>query len=108
MPVAIELRLGLLRRRCFPAILLAASLLQISVPTRAISQENAGSQDTGQGNQPAAEQAAGDAEESSPEALAAYAKAATFQNNGAFDLAAEGWQGFLKDYAADPKAVEAT
>jgi TolA-binding protein len=44
---------------------------------------------------------------SSPEALAAYAKAATFQNNGAFDLAAEAWQSFLKAFAADPKATEA-
>ncbi len=45
--------------------------------------------------------------ESSPEALAAYADAAGYQNNKAFDLAAEEWQKFLEKHPSDPKATEA-
>jgi TolA-binding protein len=48
-----------------------------------------------------------DASKSTPEALSAYSQAATFQNNRAFDLAAEAWQKFLKTYADDPRAVDA-
>ncbi len=44
---------------------------------------------------------------SSPEALDAYTSAANLQNNGAFDLAAEEWQSFLKKYANDPLAPKA-
>ena len=44
---------------------------------------------------------------SSPQALADYAKAANFQNNGAFDLAAEAWQTFLQTHPQDPKVVDA-
>ena len=42
-----------------------------------------------------------------PEALADYAKAANFQNNEAFDLAADAWQAFLQKHGQDPKAIEA-
>lgn len=48
-----------------------------------------------------------DVEDSSPEALVAYSKAANLQNNGQFDLASESWQTFLKDFEKDPKALEA-
>ncbi len=44
---------------------------------------------------------------SSPEALSAYSQAATYQNNRAFDLAAEAWQKFLEAYQDDPKSVDA-
>ena len=45
--------------------------------------------------------------ESSPEALAAFSKAANLQNNDAYDLAAEQWESFLKAHGSDPKATEA-
>ena len=45
--------------------------------------------------------------ESSPEALAIYSDAASYQKNNAFELAAEEWQKFLKDHGDDPKATEA-
>jgi TolA-binding protein len=45
--------------------------------------------------------------ESSAEAKAHYADAANFQNNGAFDLAAEEWQKFLKEFPTDPLAPKA-
>lgn len=48
-----------------------------------------------------------DQPKSSPAALAAYARAANFQNNSAFDLASEAWQGFLQQFPDDPKAIEA-
>jgi TolA-binding protein len=48
-----------------------------------------------------------DAPLSSPAALNVFSQAATYQNNRAFDLAAESWQGFLSDFPEDPKAVEA-
>ena len=41
---------------------------------------------------------------SSPEAKQGFADAAAFQNNGAFDLAVEEWEKFLKTYAQDPLA----
>ncbi len=44
---------------------------------------------------------------SSPAALDAYSSAANLQNNGAFDLAAEEWEAFLKKHAADPLAAKA-
>jgi TolA-binding protein len=46
-------------------------------------------------------------EKSSPEALASYADAANFQNNGAFDLAVEEWTKFLTDHPKDPLAAKA-
>jgi len=42
------------------------------------------------------------AEGSSNEAVLAYRDAANFQNNGAFEVAVEEWQKFLKDYGSDP------
>ena len=48
-----------------------------------------------------------DPPKSSPAALAAYARAANFQNNGAFDLASEAWQGFLQQFPTDPKGIDA-
>ncbi len=48
-----------------------------------------------------------DVQDSSPEALVAYSKAANLQNNGQFDLAAESWQTFLKEFENDPKSLEA-
>jgi TolA-binding protein len=45
--------------------------------------------------------------ESSAEAKAVYADAANFQNNGAFDLAVDEWQKFLKDFPKDPLAPKA-
>ena len=47
------------------------------------------------------------AQESSPEALAAFSKAANLQNNDAYDLAAEQWEQFLKTHGSDPKSTEA-
>ncbi|QDS86199.1 tol-pal system protein YbgF [Rosistilla ulvae] len=48
-----------------------------------------------------------DPSESSEEALAVYADAANFQNNGAFDLAIAEWKKFLKTHAKDPLASKA-
>ncbi|MCA9216387.1 MAG: tetratricopeptide repeat protein [Planctomycetales bacterium] len=45
---------------------------------------------------------------SSPDALVAYSDAASYQNNGAFELAAEAWEEFLKAHGDDPKALDAT
>lgn len=42
-----------------------------------------------------------------PDALSLYADAASFQNNGAFELAAEEWEKFLKQYPQDPLADKA-
>jgi TolA-binding protein len=44
---------------------------------------------------------------SPPEAVNVYSDAANFQNNGAFDLAAEEWEKFLKNYPQDPLAAKA-
>lgn len=44
---------------------------------------------------------------SSPEALNTFADAANFQNNGAFDLAVEEWEKFLKQFSQDPLANKA-
>lgn len=41
---------------------------------------------------------------SSPAAVLAYREAANFQNNGAFEIAAEEWQKFLKAHPNDPLA----
>ena len=65
----------------------------------------AAAQEADAGAAPAA--AAATEVKSSPQALADYAKAANFQNNGAFDLAVEAWQGFLQTHADDPKVLEA-
>jgi cellulose synthase operon protein C len=46
-------------------------------------------------------------EGSSGEAVLAYREAANFQNNGAFEVAAEEWQKFLKEYRKDPLAAKA-
>src|SRR5262245_53627822 len=46
-------------------------------------------------------------EGSSSEAVLAYREAANFQNNGAFEVAAEEWQKFLKNYGKDPLAAKA-
>ncbi|MEZ6116052.1 MAG: tetratricopeptide repeat protein [Pirellulaceae bacterium] len=54
-----------------------------------------------------AEDLTGDVGESSPEALVEYSEAADFQNNAAFDIAAEAWTKFLDKFSDDPKAVEA-
>ena len=48
------------------------------------------------------------AKESTDESIAAYADAANFQTNGAFDLAIEAWQKFLKSYADDELASKAS
>ncbi|MEX2357342.1 MAG: tetratricopeptide repeat protein, partial [Pirellulaceae bacterium] len=45
--------------------------------------------------------------ESSPEAAARFADVANFQNEGAFELAAEEWAAFLKKYPTDPLAAKA-
>ena len=45
--------------------------------------------------------------ESSAAAALQYKDAANFQNNGAFDLAVEEWQKFLKNHAQDPLAAKA-
>ena len=47
------------------------------------------------------------AQESTEESIAAYADAASFQTNGAFDLAIESWSTFLDDYGDDPLASKA-
>ena len=47
------------------------------------------------------------AADSPPEALHIYSDAASFQNNGAFDLAAEEWERFLAKYPQDPLAAKA-
>src|SRR5919198_847461 len=44
---------------------------------------------------------------SSSEAVLAFREAANFQNNGAFEVAAEEWQKFLKDFGKDPLATKA-
>lgn len=41
------------------------------------------------------------------EALNAYSDAASFQNNGAFDLAVEEWEKFLQKFPQDPLAAKA-
>ncbi|MBW3600420.1 MAG: tetratricopeptide repeat protein, partial [Planctomycetes bacterium] len=48
-----------------------------------------------------------EAPKSSPEALRLYADAANFQNNGAFELAAEEWEKFLQRFPQDPLAGKA-
>lgn len=45
--------------------------------------------------------------ESSPDALALYADAASFQNNGAFDLAVDEWAKFVEKFPQDPLAPKA-
>ncbi len=45
--------------------------------------------------------------ESSAAAKVLYADAANFQNNGAYDLAIEEWQKFLKEHPEDPLAAKA-
>src|SRR5262245_53681935 len=45
--------------------------------------------------------------QSSEAAAQQYKDAANFQNNGAFDLAVEEWQKFLKNYSQDPLAAKA-
>lgn len=45
--------------------------------------------------------------QSSEEALAIYADAANFQNNGAYDLAIEQWRKFLDQFPNDPLASKA-
>ena len=55
-----------------------------------------------------ASEAPSDAEASSPAAVAAFSAAANFQNNQAYDLAADSWQKFLNDHPDDPQAMEAT
>ncbi|MGB7346278.1 MAG: tetratricopeptide repeat protein [Pirellulaceae bacterium] len=47
------------------------------------------------------------AKESSEESIAAYADAANFQTNGAFPLAIDAWNEFLKDYPDDDLASKA-
>lgn len=59
---------------------------------------------TGAMVQPSAGQ---DEPKSSPEALIVYSDAANFQNNGAFELAAEEWAKFLKKFPKDPLAAKA-
>ncbi len=44
---------------------------------------------------------------SPPDALNTYADAASFQNNGAFELAVEEWGKFLEKYPQDPLAAKA-
>lgn len=44
---------------------------------------------------------------SPPEALNSFADAASFQNNGAFDLAVDEWEKFLKQYPNDPLTTKA-
>lgn len=48
-----------------------------------------------------------DEKASSRRAMAYYADAASFQNNGAFDLAIEEWNNLLKEFPADPLAGKA-
>ena len=51
----------------------------------------------------------GEAEgKSSPEAVSVYADAASFQNNGALDLAVDEWKKFLERFPTDPLAPKAT
>lgn len=47
-------------------------------------------------------------EKSLPEGLAAFSRAAEYQNGGAFDLATEEWKKFLKAYPQDPLVPKAT
>ncbi len=47
------------------------------------------------------------AADSTDESLAAYADAANFQTNGAFDLAIDAWKDFLKEYPKDKMASRA-
>ncbi len=44
---------------------------------------------------------------SSPEALTMYADAANYQNNGAYELAAEEWSRFVARFGEDPLAAKA-
>lgn len=44
---------------------------------------------------------------SPPEALNLFADAASFQNNAAFELAADEWENFLKKFPNDPLAIKA-
>ena len=53
------------------------------------------------------ESASTDRTESSPAAVNAYTKAATLQNNAAYDLATEAWRAYLKKYPEDVRVVDA-
>lgn len=48
-----------------------------------------------------------DEQKSSKEALVLYAEAASYQNNGQFDLAGDEWARFLKEFADDPRETDA-
>ena len=56
---------------------------------------------------PTAAQASPPSPASSAEAVLAFRDAANFQNNGAFELAIEEWQAFLKRHGKDPLAPKA-
>ena len=45
---------------------------------------------------------------SPPEALNLFADAASFQNNGAFELAVDEWEKFLKQFPNDPLVNQGT
>lgn len=78
-------RCVVLRRLLTPALLLSATFLQPSTLLRAAAQDS----------------------QSPQEAQIIYRDAANFQNNGAFDLASEEWERFLKRFPKDPLAAKA-
>jgi TolA-binding protein len=82
------------RRPWAAAILAAIVLLTLPSP----GQEKKGQEKKGQEKK---------GESSSSEAVLAYREAANFQNNGAFEVAVEEWQKFLKDHGKDPLAAKA-
>src|ERR1051326_4310421 len=78
----------LMMRHVFRQVALAACCCAALVVSASGQQKAAGEQKTAPG--------------SSSEAVLAYREAANFQNNGAFEIAAEEWQKFLKNYGQDP------
>ena len=84
------------------AILLSLGIAMSSLGTPADGQDAPDTAVTADPNETEEELA-----KSSPDALVAYSDAASYQNNGAFDLAKEAWQEFLKEYPDDPKAIDA-
>ncbi|MHB9064867.1 MAG: tetratricopeptide repeat protein [Pirellulaceae bacterium] len=82
-------------------VLWAVGLLMIAAGSGLRAQEKTAPEKTAQAEQ------AGTAGNSSPEALNVYTDAANFQNNSAFDLAADEWARFLERFADDPLAPKA-
>lgn len=81
--------------RSFETRILVAIALLLIVPFSPLAAQEAAS--TGEQ----------DEQKSSKAALVLYAEAASYQNNGQFDLAGDEWARFLKEFADDPRETDA-